>query len=169
VPILSFVTPPKYTEADVWRVFLDETGPATVAEGLALFDTVKDEPLSLVYQGSFDAVTDVPVALLLTRDVSASDYFPNAFKGSPRARIFGPHPTNGAFSTFLGFSYWLALSFQLASQDTLNHDGTRLCARGVVPDEIVEPRQSDLVQGIDTVYEAALTWVRANLKPQENP
>ena len=168
MPILSFVTPPKYAEVDVWRTYLDEVGPQSKAEGLALFDQVKDEPLSLGYVGSEDAAVDVPVALLLTRDVSASDYFPNAFKGSPRTRIFGPNPTNGAFSTFLGYSYWLGLSFQLAAQDTINHDGTMLCARGVVPDEIVEPRQSDLVQGIDTVYEAALAWVRANLK-QESP
>jgi hypothetical protein len=169
MPILGFVSPPKYAEVGVWRVFLDDAGPKDVAEGLALFDKIKDEPFDIVQVGSTDAITDVPVALLLTRDVSASDYFPNAFKGSPKARIFGPHPTNGAFSTFLGLSYWVSLSFQLAAHDTLNHDGTMLCARGVVPDEIVEPRQSDLTQGVDTVYEAALAWVRANLKPQEAP
>ncbi|MCS6899328.1 MAG: S41 family peptidase [Myxococcales bacterium] len=169
MPILGFVSPPKYSEVGVWRVFLDDMGPKDIAEGLALFDKIKDDPFHIVQVGSTDAVLDVPVALLLTRDVSASDYFPNAFKGSPKARIFGPHPTNGAFSTFLDLSYWLSLSFHLAAHDTLNHDGTMLCARGVVPDEIVEPRQSDLVQGIDTVYEAALSWVRANLKPQETP
>lgn len=168
-PILSFVMPPRYTEADVWRIFLDDVGPKTKAEGLLLFDQIKDDPSALAYQGSEDAQVDVPVALLLTRDVSASDYFPNAFKGAPKTRIFGPHPTNGAFSTFLGYSYWLSLTFQLASEDTLNYDGKMLCGRGVVPDEVVAPKQSDLMQGVDTVYEAALAWVRAHLKPQETP
>ncbi|MCU0653753.1 MAG: S41 family peptidase [Polyangiaceae bacterium] len=168
-PILNFAMNPRYTEVDVWRVFLDDTGPKTQQDALALFDQLKNNPFALVLQGSSSAVLDVPVALLLTRDVSASDYFPNALKGAPRARIFGPHPTNGAFSTFIGGSFWLGMTYQLASEDTLNHDGTMLCARGVVPDEIVEPQQSHLIQGVDTVYEAALAWVRANLKPQESP
>ncbi|RYE90561.1 MAG: hypothetical protein EOO75_10005 [Myxococcales bacterium] len=169
MPILDFTTPTRYSEADVWRTFLDDKGPATLADGMALFETLKDDPSSLALVGSDTPSLDVPVALLLTRDVSASDYFPNALKGSPNTRIFGPNPTNGAFSTFLQFSYWLGLSYQLAAQDTVNHDGTMLCGHGVTPDEIVEPRQSDLVQGIDSVYVAALAWVRANLKAPEAP
>ena len=34
----------------------------------------------------------------------------------------------------------------------------------VVPDEIVLPKQSDLLDGKDTIHEAALTWLRDNLK-----
>ena len=32
------------------------------------------------------------------------------------------------------------------------------------PDEVILPRQSDLLAGKDTLHEAALAWVRAHLK-----
>jgi hypothetical protein len=34
----------------------------------------------------------------------------------------------------------------------------------VVPDEIVEQKQSDLLAGKDSIHEAALAWVRSELK-----
>jgi hypothetical protein len=165
--MLGFVTKPRFSEVQIWRSRLDDEGPLSTAEGLKLFELNKDTVGALALVGSSSAVLDVPVALLVTRDVSASDYFPNAFKGSPSARIFGPHPTNGAFSTFLGGSYWLGISYQFAVEDTIDHTGHALCGHGVIPDEIVAPKQSDLMVGVDTVYKAALTWVRSHLKPAE--
>ena len=53
---------------------------------------------------------------------------------------------------------------QLASGDTISFDGTPWIGRGVVPDEVVQQRQSDLMVGIDTLHEAALAWVRQELK-----
>jgi C-terminal processing protease CtpA/Prc len=102
--------------------------------------------------------------MLTHRDGSASDYLPEGMKGAPKTRLFGPGPTAGAFSTFIQFSYWGGISFQLASGDTIRKDGTPLIGRGVVPDEIVEQKQSDLLAGKDSIHEAALAWVRSELK-----
>jgi hypothetical protein len=40
-----------------------------------------------------------------------------------------------------------------------------LCGRGVYPDEVVLPRQSDLLEGRDTVHEAAVAWLREEIAP----
>src|SRR5262249_34050931 len=115
--------------------------------------------------GTTTPVTDVPVALLLTEDVSASDWLPLGMKGAPKAKLFGPFQTNGAFSTRYSFGYWLSMSYVAASGDTFVVDGTTQNGRGVEPDVIVLPKQSDLIAGRDSVYEAALAWVRKELKP----
>ena len=52
------------------------------------------------------------------------------------------------------------MSFRLASGDFIGSDGNTRIGYGVVPDEDLLPRQSDLLKGRDTVYERALTWVR---------
>ena len=44
-------------------------------------------------------------------------------------------------------------------------DGTTHNGHGVLPDEVVFPKQSDLMVGKDSVFEAALQWVRGGLKP----
>jgi hypothetical protein len=136
----------------------------TLAEGLTTFE----EALSagwVDFVGSSNPVKDVPVALLLTEDISASDWLPLGMKGAPSVRIFAPFQTNGGFSTRYSFGYWLGLSFTIAVGDTFLPDGSTHNGRGVEPDEIVLPRQSDLVHGKDSVYEAALAWVRQELKP----
>jgi C-terminal processing protease CtpA/Prc len=136
----------------------------TLAEGLALFDQALSAGL-VDYAGSSNPVTNVPVALLLTQDISASDWLPLGMKGAPKVRIFAPFQTNGGFSTRYSFGYWLGMSFTIAVGDTFLPDGSTHNGRGVDPDEVVLPRQSDLVQGKDSVYEAALAWVRQELKP----
>ena len=40
-----------------------------------------------------------------------------------------------------------------------------LIGRGVMPDYVVDQKQSDLLAGVDTIHEAALAWVRQELKP----
>lgn len=138
-------------------------GPNTASEGLAIFNLAKaDSPYPV---GDSGYVPDLPVALILHRDGSASDYLPFGMKGAPKVRLFGPHPTSGAFSTFLEFKWWGGLSYQLASGDTIAADGSALIGHGVVPDVTLLPRQSDLVAGKDTLFEAALAWVRQELKP----
>jgi C-terminal processing protease CtpA/Prc len=119
----------------------------------------------LLYEvGSNAADTSLPVALLIHRDGSASDWLPHGMKGAPKVRIFGPHETAGAFSSFYQYAYWSRFEFQLASGDTITYQGDALIGHGVEPDEIVEHTQSALLRGIDNPYEAALAWVRANLK-----
>ena len=74
-------------------------------------------------------------------------------------------PTAGAFSTYIQFNYWGGISFQIASGDTITKDGEAMIGRGVMPDYVVDQKQSDLLAGVDTIHEAALAWVRQELKP----
>ena len=110
-----------------------------------------------------NAPSTIPVALLTTRDVSASDWLPFGMKGAPGVKLFAPFETNGGFSTRYMFGYWLGMSFVLASGDTIDSTGHALNGTGVSPDVVVLPKQSDLLVGKDTVYEAALAWVRSQL------
>ncbi|MBI5535495.1 MAG: hypothetical protein HY898_22385 [Deltaproteobacteria bacterium] len=161
-PIVAFARTPTLMLVDLWRGFYDDEGPKDLAEGLALFTQYQSQAWE---PGSSNAKTDVPIAVLLTLDGSASDYFPFAMKSAPKVRIFGPHGTAGAFSSFMGLNYWGAIGYQVACEDTIAFDGRKLAGHGVEPDEIVWPKQSDLVAGKDTLAERALAWVRSELKP----
>ena len=109
--------------------------------------------------GSSNARTNLPVALLLARDGSASDWFPRGMQGgSANIRVFGRH-TAGAFSSYFVFDYYAGMSWRFASGDLLNPDGTTNLGTGVQPDEEIVPLQSDLLAGRDTVYLRALDWV----------
>jgi len=159
-----------------WRPTAGFEGPADTTEGLAIFDRYKkftndpDGPQTvqpdLTYTvGSKTADTLLPVALLTHRDGSSSDYLPRGMKGAPKVRIFGPHATAGAFSSFFNLNFWGNLSLQVATGDTISNDGAANIGHGVQPDEIVLPLQSDLMRGKDSIYERALQWVRSELKP----
>ncbi|MEZ4298823.1 MAG: S41 family peptidase [Polyangiaceae bacterium] len=137
-------------------------GPATPEEGILFFDQFKAKTPYQV--GSVDHDPELPVALIIHRDGSASDYLPLGMKGAPKARIFGPHPTAGAFSTFVNMAYYGAFEIQLASGDTVTSDGKAWIGHGVEPDFVVPQRQSDLLAGKDSLHEAALAWIRDNLK-----
>ncbi len=139
-----------------------DDGPETLEEGQKIFTKWSK---SLGYDAG-DAGYDpaLPVALLIHRDVSASDYMPFAMKGAPNVRIFGPHATAGAFSTFINFEFYNGMGFQIASGDTIAASGEALIGTGVAPDVVVQQRQSDLMVGVDSIHEAALSWVRENLK-----
>lgn len=140
--------------------------PADAAGGEALFNKLLAlGGAGLAYEvGSPNPDLALPVALLIHRDTSASDWLPHGMKGAPNVRIFGPHETAGAFSSFYQFDYWSGFGSQLASGDTVTSDGALLIGHGVAPDEIVEQTQSSLLQGIDAPYQRALEWVRSNLK-----
>ncbi len=137
-------------------------GPADKLEGVALFDAFKGKVPYKV--GAADHDPTLPVALITHRDGSASDYLPLGMKGAPNVRLFGPHATAGAFSTFVQVTYHGAFELQFASGDTIGPDGTAHIGHGVEPDELVQQRQSDLLAGKDSLHEAALTWLRAHLK-----
>ncbi len=138
------------------------TGPTTTAEGVALYDQQKTISPYTVGSDSFDPA--LPVALIIHRDGSASDYMPFGMKGSPHVKLFGPGPTAGAFSTFIQFSYWGGISYQFASGDTITFEGDSLMGHAVWPDFVVQQKQSDLLAGKDSIHEAALAWVRSELK-----
>ena len=141
-----------------------DDGPASVEEGVAFFEQFSRIDSQLYRVGSETPDLDLPVALLLHRDGSASDWLPHGMKGAPKVKIFGPHPTAGAFSSFYQYGYWSGISFQLASGDTVTFEGSPLIGHGIAPDVVVEHTQSALMQGRDLPYEAALEWVRGNLK-----
>lgn len=143
------------------------SGPEDAAAGQAVFLQFAEKSPYVV--GAVDHDPELPVALIVHRDGSASDYLPLGMKGAPKVRIFGPHATAGAFSTFVNFAYHGAFEAQIASGDTITSDGKAWIGHGVAPDEIVAQRQSDLLTGKDTLHEAALAWLRANLKPQPVP
>ncbi|MBM4374275.1 MAG: hypothetical protein FJ095_04255 [Deltaproteobacteria bacterium] len=144
--------------------FARDDGPATEAEGLAIFNAWKSATPYSVGSSSHDPA--LPVAVLLHRDGSASDFFPYGIKGaSPKVRIFGAGPTAGAFSTYYTLDPPGSLAFQLASGDSIGADGSPLLGHGVEPDEVVLQRQSDLVAGRDTMVQRAVDWLRTELKP----
>lgn len=161
-PIISFVHKPSFFGINLFRKSADEEGPRSLEEGLDMIEKFKNT--NGWRGGSNRARQDVPVALLITRDVSFSDLFPYAFQSAPKVRVFGPHPTNGAFSTFMGLSYWMGLTYQVAVGDTIGANGQALCGHGVAPHQVVLPLQSDLLQGRDTAIEAALTWIRSEVQ-----
>lgn len=147
------------------NVYLDrqiaEAAPLTQPEALALFELGEGKGFADV--AGTPSPTTIPMALLLTRDVSASDWLPLGYKGAPGVRIFAPFETNGGFSTRYAFGYWLGMSYVIAVGDSIDPDGRTLNGTGVSPDEIVLPKQSDLLMGRDTLYEAGLAWVRSQL------
>jgi C-terminal processing protease CtpA/Prc len=142
-------------------------GPASPAEGLAIFDRFKNyhQPDLTYSVGGPNPSLDLPVALLIHRDGSASDYLPFGMKGAPKVRIFGPHATAGAFSSFVQIGFWGSLALRMARGDTISYRGTPLIGKGVEPDEVVLQKQSDLLHGRDTIYRAALAWVRKEARP----
>ncbi|MBI5535864.1 MAG: hypothetical protein HY898_24305 [Deltaproteobacteria bacterium] len=147
----------------VMRSHANDEGPADAAEGKQIFNELKD--VLGVMAGSNTPHEDIPVALLLTWDVSASDFLPYMLKGGAKVRLFGPGPTMGAFGTFYQYSYWGGLLWSISAEDSISPEGIALSGHGVIPDELVVPLQSDLVSGKDTVHDAALAWVRKELKP----
>jgi hypothetical protein len=138
-------------------------GPATAAEGVELFLGAPGD--AAMHVGADDYDPAMPVALVLHRDGSASDFMPFGMKGAAKVRIFAASPTAGAFSTFYNLRYWGGIDMQLASGDTIAFDGRALIGHGVEPDVVVKLKQSDLLAGRDTVHEEALAWLRTELKP----
>ncbi len=138
-------------------------GPPDATAGLALFKAAQSSSPYRVGSVYYDPL--LPVALLLHRDGSASDFFPFGLKGAPKTRIFGAGPTAGAFSTFYSLTPPGPFSFQFASGDSVSSAGSALIGHGVEPDEIVLQRQSDLLAGKDTMVERAVAWLRSELKP----
>jgi hypothetical protein len=159
----AFAIPRRPSDVYVDRTFAEEEQPS-VADAQALFNGALGTS-RMQYVGSSAPSTDVPVALLTTEDVSASDWLAEGMKGGPKTKVFAPFQTNGGFSTRYSFGYWLSMGYVMAVGDDILADGSTHNGRGVAPDVVVLPRQSDLLVGKDTVFEAALAWVRSEVKP----
>ena len=147
-----------YTGTDLTLGLLDQ--PFSTALGVSLYNTFFPVAGNGYSVGAANARTDLKVALMLARDGSASDWFPYGMKnGGANIKIFG-RQTAGAFSSFFQFDYFGGLAWRLASGDLIRADGTSHLGQAVVPDVVMVPKQSDLIAGKDTVYEAALAWIR---------
>ena len=109
--------------------------------------------------GSASPKPGLKAAVLVSYDVSASDFLAYAFHGAPNVRSFGSRAC-GAFAQILGLAYGGgALSYSMGNGDSFTPAGIALSGTGTEPDEYVVPTQSDLLAGRDTAYERALAWL----------
>lgn len=161
--IWELIRPPTPLDLFQFRQRVDQKAP-TLEQGKQIFDTFAAAG-QVDFAGGSNPDENLPVALLVHLDGSASDWLPLGFKGAKKAKIFGPYQTAGAFSTLFTFGYWFGMGYSIAVGDTLHSSGKMLNGHGVEPDVVVVPLQSDLLVGKDTVYDTALAWVRQELKP----
>jgi hypothetical protein len=160
--VVEFARTPFTPYINFVRTRAVDEGPADLAAGVALFEHYKTNDDEY---GSAEAHTEIPVGMLMTWDVSASDILLQMLKGGPKVKLFGPGPSMGAFGTFMQYSMWGVMRWSLGIEDSIAPDGTTLCTHGVDPDVIVLPKQSDLLAGKDTVHETAMAWIRSELAP----
>jgi hypothetical protein len=108
------------------------------------------------------------VAWLNGDDVSMNDIVPRLMAGRTNFRVFGPHPSHGAYGEISKLppilSSWRAGSLQvLDMRFGPTPSAARAAAwesgRGVAPDEVVRQKVSDILVGRDTILEAARAWV----------
>ncbi len=110
------------------------------------------------------------VAVLVGYDVSGNDFLTKllTYRKAGGLRIFGGAPTAGAFGVIWSLP---AVSHELSGgslqvQDSIFRDSRGdqnldfQTAHGVPPDEVVLQLQSDALRDVDTVYEAALSWLK---------
>jgi hypothetical protein len=160
--LVSFARTPYTPFINAARNRASDEGPVDAAAAIKRFNQYKG-PGDVF--GSASAQLDIPVALLTTWDVSASDFLLKIMQGGPKVRLFGPGPSMGAFGTFMQYSTWGVMRWSVGIEDAITPDGILLSTHGVDPDELVVPKQSDLLAGKDTIHEAAMAWLRTELKP----
>ncbi len=108
------------------------------------------------------------IAWLNSIDVSANDYMPRLLQGRSNFRIFAPHPTAGAFGAVTQMSSIMpglgggSIQYQ-DSRFGANADALPSVdwesGKGVAPDEVVTQKQSDALNGTDTLLKVARAWL----------
>ncbi len=118
-------------------------------------------PRRVSFSGRPVRVYDRPLAILVDRQsVSTSEIFTAGMQYLRRARVFGDTTSGQALP---------ALLRRLPNDDMLLHvfsdyrlpDGTRLEARGVIPDQVVAVTRGDLLLGRDAALLAAFAWIQS--------
>ncbi len=160
--LVDFARTPFTPYVNMVRTRAVDEGPVDAAAGVALFSHYQSKDDIF---GSSGAHTDIPVGVLMTWDVSASDILLQMLRGGPKVKLFGPGPSMGAFGTFMQYSLWGVMHWSIGIEDAISPSGTTLCTHGVDPDVVVLPKQSDLLAGKDTVHETAMAWIRTELAP----
>lgn len=134
--------------------------------GIQIFQAWKTyNPFSV---GSTNPKPGLKAAVLVSRDVSASDFFVYGMRGLPNVRSFGSR-SDGAFSSYQALSLHGFFNLWFGYAETFIANGKALVGTGVEPDEVVVPLQSDLIAGVDTAYEQALNWLRTCTDCEVNP
>lgn len=115
----------------------------------------------LVIQGDENTYYDKPIAILIgPGSISAGELEARRLSFHPRARIFGKTaPGGNTGSDFIGIGdsdWFVSLTtgsmYLVSTHQYLAHIGLK-------PDEPVWFTQTDVANGIDTVVEAALSWI----------
>ncbi len=112
--------------------------------------------------------SDARIAWLVSYDVSMNDIVPRLLQGRAGFRVFGPHPTAGAFGEVSRvpplLTSWTSGRIQVLDARFSTSASGAAAARwesghGVVPDEVVTQRLSDVLAGRDTMLTAARAWL----------
>jgi hypothetical protein len=108
------------------------------------------------------------IAWLNGNDVSMNDTVPRLLQGRADFRVFGPHPTQGAYGEISKvpaiLSTWGNGSIQVLDTRFGTSPADARAQRwesghGVVPDEVVVQKMSDILNGQDTALVAAKAWL----------
>lgn len=111
----------------------------------------------LVIEGDPQTYYDRPIAVLTgPKSISMGDIFPYMMSFHPRARRFG-RSTDGAFGSSADASG--AFDYSYSPMLFADNEGNWLHRSVQTPEEEVWLTREDVVNGVDTVVEAALAWI----------
>jgi carboxyl-terminal processing protease len=100
-----------------------------------------------------------PVAVLIDGlSASTSEIFAGGLQDLDRARVFGTRSAGAALPSAIE-RLPNGDGFQHAIANYVSEGGRVLEGNGVTPDVVVKLERKDLLQGVDDVLEAALTWM----------
>jgi hypothetical protein len=118
-------------------------------------------PELLEIKGDPESYYDKPIAVLIgPGTVSAGDLHSQRLLAHPRVRTFGK-PSNGGFTLNDNPDYGSRWWTSRATGSAYTVEGTRYLAHTGVPvDFAVWLQPSDVAAGIDTVVEAAISWIQ---------
>jgi hypothetical protein len=108
------------------------------------------------------------IAWVNGNDVSMNDIVPRLMQGRANFRVFGPHPSHGSYGEFsstvpvspgwgAGGIQVLDMRFGVSPDDARTQRWES--GHGVVPDEVVAQKVSDILNDQDTVLLAAKAWL----------
>lgn len=107
-----------------------------------------------------------PVVVLTGgRTFSAAEDFAVAFDAMKRGLIIG-EATGGSTGQPLGFSLPGGIEARVCTKRDAYPDGTEWNGKGIQPNIVAKPTVKDFQSGIDTVLNAALSFLKTNNKPE---
>jgi len=102
----------------------------------------------------------VPVAVLVDEcSISAAEFLAGGLQDNDLARVFGQRTAGLALPSVV-VKLPNGDGFQYAIADYHSASGEALEMKGVLPDEKIEVKKQDLLQGNDPALQAALRWIK---------